>query len=60
MEIAPVLLISGIILVVAGFGLIAFITLLRIADPGMTFALGGFGLIGAGIVCVIASWFKLS
>jgi hypothetical protein len=60
MEIAPFLLIFGIALVVIGFLLIAVTTIERIASPGSVFDLAGFGLIGAGIISILGSWYKLS
>lgn len=59
-EVAPVLLILGIVLVVLGFFLIALVTIWRIADPMFIVEYSAFGLFVAGIVCIWRAWLKLS
>ena len=60
MEIAPLLIILGIVLVIGGFLLVAFVTVSRIADPNSMFDFIGFGMFAAGIVSIWSAWHKLS
>jgi hypothetical protein len=60
MEVPPILIILGILLVIGGFALVAFVTVSRIADPSSMFEFGGFGMFGAGIASIWGAWHRLS
>jgi hypothetical protein len=60
MEVAPVLIMVGILLAIGGFALIAYVTVEQIANPSSIFDIIGFGLFGAGIISVWGAWRRLS
>jgi hypothetical protein len=55
-----ILLVLGLVLVLAGFGVVVSTALLRLFHPATLFFEIGFGLFGAGIVAVALAWHRLS
>ncbi|MHB1908093.1 MAG: hypothetical protein ACYCQJ_04370 [Nitrososphaerales archaeon] len=57
-EIIPVLVIVGVLLVIGGFALVVFTAMASLS--GALYDYIGFGMFAAGIVSIWAAWHKLS
>jgi energy-converting hydrogenase Eha subunit C len=60
LEIAPILIIIGILLVIGGFALIAYVTIERVANPMSIFDIIGFVMFAVGIISIWGAWRRLS
>jgi hypothetical protein len=60
LEIAPILVVSGILLVVGGFVLVALVTIMKFPNPSMVMDYVAFGMFAGGIGSIWAAWHRLS
>ena len=60
LEVAPVLVILGVLLVIGGFILVALVTVMKFPNPSMILDYIAFGMFAGGIGSIWAAWHRLS
>jgi hypothetical protein len=60
LEVAPVLVILGVLLVIAGFVLVALVTMMTLPNPLMLLDYIAFGMFASGIGSIWTAWHRLS